>query len=203
MGEKMSEYETLIQRAQELHGEICPGVIMGTRMSISAMKKLNMDPLKPNDNLMVTVEVDRCMPDAIQAITGCTVGTRTLKCLDYGKFVATFTDVETGRKIRVSAKDDKLKSIPGLWAWFENISKLAREKNFPQVMAEKKSGIKKFSQMPDDELLLIEELEGVVAEIPGLPQKITICSVCGEHVMDGKELKIDDKDVCRSCADNS
>lgn len=129
MVKRMSDYEILLKRAQELHGEICPGVIMGTRMSIAAMKEFGMNPLKPNENLRVEVEVDRCMPDAIQAITGCTVGRRTLKCLDYGKFVATFMDMESGRTLRISARDDKVKSIPGLWTWFENVAELVKEKN--------------------------------------------------------------------------
>lgn len=195
----MSDYEILIKRAQELHGEICPGVIMGTRMSIAAMKKLNMDPLKPNDNIMVTIETDRCAPDAIQAIIGCSVGRRTLKCLDYGKFVATFTDMETGRRIRVSARDDKDDSISGLWTWFENISKLAKEGKMPQIMAEKKSAIERFSKMPDDEFILLEELNKEEVEIPGLPKEITTCTICGEHVMDVKEVKIDNEALCKSC----
>jgi formylmethanofuran dehydrogenase subunit E len=199
----MSDYEILINKAQKLHGEICPGVIMGTRMSMAAMKELNMNPLEPNENLIVCVEVDRCMPDAIQALTGCTVGRRTLKCLDYGKFVATFTDMETGRRIRVSARDDKIKSLPGLWTWFENVSKLAKEKNIPKIMEEKKSGIKKLSKMSDDELLLIEELDVEIPVITGLPKDITTCSICGEHVMDGKEFKINNKVVCRSCANEN
>jgi len=197
----MSDYKILLKRAQELHGEICPGVIMGTRMSIAAMKEFGMNPLKPNENLRATVEVDRCMPDAIQAITGCTVGRRTLKCLDYGKFVATFMDIESGRTLRISARDDKVKSIPGLWTWFENVAELSKEKNMEKIMEEKKSGVKKFSEMSDEELLLIEELDDKLPEIPGLPRDIIICSICGEHVMDGKEVKIGNEIVCRSCAD--
>lgn len=199
----MNHYEILIERAQALHGEICPGVIMGTRMSITAMNRLGMDPLEPNDDLMVSVEVDRCMPDAIQAITGCTVGRRTLKCLDYGKFVTNFLDVSTGKTIRISARDDKLRDVPGLWVWFENVAELAREKNMAKVMEEKKSAIKMLSNMSDDDLLLIEEFDGEVPQIPGLPMNIVVCSVCGEHVMDGKELHDNGEIVCRSCENKS
>nr|WP_319373501.1 FmdE family protein [uncultured Methanobacterium sp.] len=199
----MSNYETLIERAQSLHGEICPGVIMGTRMSMVAMEKLGMDPLEPNDDLMVSVEVDRCVPDAIQAITGCTVGRRTLKCLDYGKFVTTFIDVKTGKTIRISARDDKLKDVPGLWTWFENIAELAREKNMAKIMEEKKSAIGKLSGMSDDDLLLIEEFDGEVPLIPGLPKDIVVCSICGEHVMDGKQLQDNGEIICRSCENRS
>ena len=196
----MNDYEVLLNKAKDLHGEACPGVIIGTRMSIAAMKELNMDPLKPNENLMVTVETDRCMPDAIQAITGCTVGRRTLKCRDYGKFVATFVDVTNGETVRISARDDLDDSIPGLWAWFENVSKLAKEKNMPKVMEEKKSAVKKLSEMPDGDLLSVKKLQITDDEIIGIPQHIITCSVCGEHVMDKKEIIVDDKPVCQFCA---
>ncbi|HTX61314.1 MAG TPA: DUF4428 domain-containing protein, partial [Methanobacterium sp.] len=73
------------------------------------------------------------------------------------------------------------------------------EGNMSQVMEEKRSAIKKFSQMPDKEFLIIEELDKEQIEIPGLPKEITICSICGEHVMDKKEVKIDDETVCQSC----
>ncbi|WP_424353923.1 FmdE family protein [Methanobacterium sp. MBAC-LM] len=197
----MNDYEVLLNRAKDLHGEVCPGVIMGTRMSIAAMKKLNMDPLEPNENLIVTVETDRCMPDAIQAITGCTVGRRTLKCRDYGKFVATFVDMTTGEAVRVSAKDDLVDSTPGLWTWFKNVAELAKEKNMPKVMEEKKSAIKKLSEMPDEDLLSLVELQIDDTGIPGIPQHIVTCSVCGEHVMDKKEIIEDGKPVCQFCAD--
>lgn len=197
----MNDYEVLLNRAKDLHGEVCPGVIMGTRMSIAAMKKLNMDPLEPNENLIVTVETDRCMPDAIQAITGCTVGRRTLKCRDYGKFVATFVDMTTGEAVRASAKDDLVDSTPGLWTWFKNVAELAKEKNMPKVMEEKKSAIKKLSEMPDEDLLSLVELQIDDTEIPGIPQHIVTCSVCGVHVMDKKEIIVDGKPVCQFCAD--
>ncbi len=196
----MNDYEVLLNKAKDLHGEVCPGVIMGTRMSIAAMKELNMDPLEPNENLVVTVETDRCMPDAIQAITGCTVGRRTLKCRDYGKFVATFVDVTTGEAVRVSAKDDLVDSTPGLWNWFENVAELAKEKNMPKVMEEKKSAIKKLSERPEEDLLSLMRLQIDDTEIPGIPQHIITCSVCGEHVMDKKEIIVDDKPVCQFCA---
>jgi Formylmethanofuran dehydrogenase subunit E len=196
----MSDYEVLLTKAKDLHGEVCPGVIMGTRMSIAAMKKLNMDPMEPNENLIVTVETDRCMPDAVQAITGCSVGRRTLKCRDYGKFVATFVDMDTGKAVRASAKDDLVDSTPGLWAWFENVAELAREKNMPKVMEEKKSAIKTLSEMPDEDLLSLVELQVSDTEIPGIPSYIVTCSVCGEHVMDKKEIVVADKPVCQFCA---
>jgi XTP/dITP diphosphohydrolase len=70
-----------------------------------------------------------------------------------------------------------------------------------KVMEEKKSAIKKLSEMPDEDLLSLVELQIDDTEIPGIPHHIVTCSVCGEHVMDKKEIIVDDKPVCQFCAD--
>ena len=63
-------------------------------MTLAAMKALGMDPAVKNKNLIVYAEIDRCMTDAVQVITGCSLGHRSLKYIDYGKFAATFVDLE-------------------------------------------------------------------------------------------------------------
>ena len=68
-------------------------------------------------------------------------------------------------------------------------------------MEEKKSAIKKLSEMPDEDLLSLVELQIDGTEIPGIPQNIVTCSVCGEHVMAKKEIIEDGKPVCQFCAD--
>ena len=56
--------------------------------------------------LVVLVEIDRCATDAIQALTGVSLGKRTLKHVDYGKMAATFVDTASGRAVRVAARED-------------------------------------------------------------------------------------------------
>ena len=63
---------------------------------------------------MVYVEMDRCATDAVQSVTGCSLGHRTMKFMDYGKMAATFLNLRTGRAVRVVAREDsrnKAKSI--------------------------------------------------------------------------------------------
>ena len=198
----MDNYQILIERARNLHGEICPGVVLGTKMSMAAMKELGMDPTKHNKDLIVYVEIDRCITDAIQAITGCTLGQRNLKYRDYGKFIATFVDMATGRAIRVSARDDKLDSCPGFWTWLENTIEQNENNTSDQEKKDIEAAVEKLSKMSEKELLKIEEVKIEVPEndIPGFPQYITICSICGEHVIDQKEFVIGGEIICESCA---
>ena len=62
--------------------------------------------------LIVYVEIDRCATDAVQAVTGCSLGKRTLKFLDYGKMAMTFVNTETEQAVRVLAKDDARALVP-------------------------------------------------------------------------------------------
>ncbi len=42
---------------------------------------------KDRKSVIVFVETDRCATDAIQSVTGCSLGHRTMKFFDYGKMV--------------------------------------------------------------------------------------------------------------------
>ena len=178
----MDDYEILVEKAKKFHGGICPGIVMGTRMTIAAMKELGLDPKERSRDLIVYVEIDRCMTDAVQAITGCSLGHRSLKYVDYGKFAATFINMETGKAVRVSSIEDRSKDPSD------------------QTMEE---AIKKLATMPEEELLKLEEVQFEVPEndIPGLPKHKAVCSKCGERIMDGRDILMDGNVVCKACAD--
>ena len=102
-----TDLDLLLQKAKAFHGEICAGIVLGTRMTMIGMRELGMNPMEKNRNLIVYVEIDRCIADAIQAITGCSLGHRTLKYRPYGKFAATYVDLKTGSAVRVNVLEKK------------------------------------------------------------------------------------------------
>lgn len=57
-------------------------------------------------NVIIFVEMDRCATDAVQSVTGCSLGHRTLKFQDYGKMAATFLNLKTGKANRVIAREE-------------------------------------------------------------------------------------------------
>ena len=75
----MSDFDILLAKAKDFHGDLCAGIVLGTRMTMIGMRELGMNPMERNRNLIVYVEIDRCIADAIQAITGCSLGHRSLK----------------------------------------------------------------------------------------------------------------------------
>jgi ABC-type glutathione transport system ATPase component len=77
LGGPMNDYNFYLKKAGDFHGHICAGIALGTKVTLAAMKALGLDPGVRNKNLIVYVEIDRCMTDAVQAITGCSLGTRS------------------------------------------------------------------------------------------------------------------------------
>src|ERR1041385_5643825 len=60
---------------------------------------------KDRKRLVTYVEIDRCATDAVGVVTGCRLGKRALKFRDWGKVAATFVDLESGRAVRVVARE--------------------------------------------------------------------------------------------------
>lgn len=180
----MSDYEVLFQKAREFHGHVCAGIVLGTRLTIAGLRELRMNPHEYNKDLIVFMEIDRCGTDAVQAITGCSLGHRSMKFRDYGKFAATFVDLASGKAVRVAVN----------------------EKNRAQHdQMDPKEVLNVLATVPEDEILKIERVSITIPEddIPGMPRHKTVCSTCGERIMDGREVMHDGKVMCRNCANGS
>ncbi len=173
------ELDHYLEKARALHGGVCAGIVMGTRIALAGMRELGMDPDKRNRDLIVFVEIDRCMTDAAQAVTGATLGRRTLKYVNHGKFAATFLDLKTGRAVRIARRDVEFRKDEDMKEYFRNV--------------------------PEDELIELEEVEVELSDLdlPGFPQRTDECRQCGELIFDGRGVNRKDTLLCRHCADGS
>jgi formylmethanofuran dehydrogenase subunit E len=174
----MDDFELYLKKAGDYHGHVCAGIALGTKMTLAAMKVLGMNPGVKNKNLIVYAEIDRCMTDAVQVITGCSLGHRSLKYVDYGKFAATFVNLETGKALRASIKESFKSDGP-----IEEVSRI-------------------ISRTPDNEMVILQEVKIDISEtdLPGSPKKRAYCSICGERVMDGRDVTRNGRVMCRGCA---
>jgi formylmethanofuran dehydrogenase subunit E len=180
-----ADRDTLLRKAKEFHGEICAGIVLGTRMTMAGMRELGMDPLQSNRNLIVYVEIDRCIADAIQAITGCSLGHRTLKYKPYGKFAATYIDLSTGTAVRVNILEKKRTEKSGKEAMKEAVSILL--------------------DVPEEELMRITKVNVTIpdGDMPGMPKNRVRCHRCGEMIVDNKQVTSSDIVLCGNCAHGS
>lgn len=181
---EMSDYELLFNKAKDFHGHACPGIVLGTRLTIAGLRELGMNPKEPIRNLIVFMEIDRCGTDAVQAITGCSLGHRSLKHKDFGKFAATFVDTKTGKAVRVSIHEK---------------NRTEHDKLDPKEV------IKVLSKIPEEEILKIEHVMITIPkeDLPGFPVGKAVCSRCGEQISDSRQIVKNGKVLCRNCAGES
>src|ERR1041385_2685775 len=103
----MKTLDEYLRDAEIAHGHLCAGQVLGVRLAMLGLKKLQIDDPAGKDRkrLVTFVEIDRCATDAISVVTGCRLGKRALKFRDWGKMAATFVDLQAERAIRVAAKE--------------------------------------------------------------------------------------------------
>jgi formylmethanofuran dehydrogenase subunit E len=185
----MESLDALLKECEKLHGHMCAGQLLGARMALLGCNSLDIDDPRGADRrkLIVWVEIDRCMTDAISAVTGVRLGKRTLKYVDYGKVAATFLNTETKRAVRIVA--------------LEQARTLADER-YPDIADKRQRQFRAYSEAADDELFQTElvSLELSDFDAPGSPRSRVICAVCGEGVNDGREVVDASGDpLCRGC----
>jgi formylmethanofuran dehydrogenase subunit E len=182
------------------HGHICPGTAIGYRAGEIAVKKLR-SPRATDEELVAIVENDSCSVDAIQVITGCTMGKGNLIFKDHGKHVYTFMNRYTGEALRLSLN----KSIYEIDSNFAKLrDKVFFESTNPrdkQEFEKQKNQIsQKILDMPDKELFKIEQVK---IDIPKarIFQSIK-CAKCGELVAENRARVENGELVCIPCFHN-
>lgn len=186
----MKSLEEHLAETAAFHGGDCPGQTLGVRLARAGLKQIGIDdPLSDRwrKNIMVYVEIDRCAADALMIVTGCRVGKRTLKIVDYGIMAATFINLKTRRAVRVIAREEARSLAP---------------KYAPEETNKYEQQRQAYRVMPDEELLSFEEVKVTIPpqDLPGSPISRVACDRCGDHVIDMREVKIDGATLCRPCA---
>jgi len=184
----MKTLEEYIAFAAQSHGHMCPGQILGIRMAMLGLRSIGIDdPVVARKRLLTFVEIDRCATDAVSVVTGCRLGKRSLKFLDYGKVAATFVDLETGRAVRVAAREDARAKAKAM---------------FPAMSDASRAQLEAYKVMENDDLFDLRAVRVKLKpeDMPGHPRSRVTCAQCGEGVNDGRELRLGDRILCRSCA---
>ncbi|MBI5253696.1 MAG: hypothetical protein HY930_04775 [Euryarchaeota archaeon] len=114
--------EDVIKLAVKLHGHLAPGVALGIRMSSIALAKLGAN--RGSRKLVAISETHRCLADAMQAATGCTLGHGNAFVHDYGKLAITLGMADTKEGVRVALKKDAHAYSPLTKKWMMREGKL-------------------------------------------------------------------------------
>jgi formylmethanofuran dehydrogenase subunit E len=187
----MKTLDEYIALAAQNHGHMCPGQVLGIRMAMLGLKMLGIDdPIKHRKRLLTFVEIDRCATDAVSLVTGCRLGKRSLKFLDYGKVAATFVDLETNRAVRIVARDDSRQKAKEL---------------FPASLDSYKAQLEAYKAMDDRDLFALKSVRVNLQpeDLPGRPRSRVLCEQCGEGINDGRERRVKGRILCRHCVGES
>jgi formylmethanofuran dehydrogenase subunit E len=170
------------------HSHLCPRQVLGVRIGLLAARIFNSPPGEnPKKRLLAIVESDGCFSDGIEVATGCTLGHRRLRLQDYGKIAATFVDTLTNQAVRITPRID------------------IRERAYTCVPQEKRhyfAQLEAYQIMPDDELLSVQEVALIdsVEQILSRSGVRVQCSLCGEEIINERELIRNGQTLCISCA---
>lgn len=185
----MESFDELLEISTRIHGHICAGQVIGVRMSMIGLKAIGIKDPKGLDRkkIYVMVEIDRCATDAIQSVTGCSLGKRSMRWIDYGIMAATFVNLDTGRAVRVVAREE---------------SRELAKKYCPEIADKYARQLDAYRVMPQEELFTITEVTVNIPQqdMPGRPLKRIQCQSCGDWVQDCRDVEQDGKLLCRGCA---
>ena len=185
----MKTFDEYVELAEQAHGHICAGQILGLRMAIHGVELLGIeDPTgKDRKRLVTFVEIDRCATDAIPVVTGCRLGKRALKFRDFGKVAATFCDLHTDRAVRVAA--------------LESSKQRAREL-FPGIADKNQQQMRAYRQMPASDLFSVQWVKVAMnpEEFPGYKSARITCEECGEGINFQRQVERHGQVLCKSCA---
>jgi len=123
--------DTLILKIEEFHGYRSPGILIGCRMIEKSLRELGDTPY-----LNMVSETVVCLPDAVQLLTGCTMGNGFLQILDWGKFAVTAYDRTTLEGVRVWLNPERLEGYPLIKTWFERNRNGRPKPPFEELAAE-------------------------------------------------------------------
>ena len=90
----------LWEKAAAFHGHECPGLTIGYRASLYAIRLLDLT-FSDDEQVVCIAENDACGCDAIQAILGCSIGKGNLLFHLRGKQAFSFYHRTTGRSVRL------------------------------------------------------------------------------------------------------
>lgn len=182
----MRDLDEMLAFCAARHAHLCPRQVLGLRIGVAGTSRLGLETPRRDKRLLVIAETDGCFVDGLEAATGAASGHRTLRVEDYGKIAATFVDVLGGRAVRVAPRLD------------------VRSRAIDYAPGEKRhyfAQLHGYQIMPDEELLAVQEvqLSTPVEQIIGRPGVRTACAVCGEEIINGREIYVDGRALCRAC----
>jgi len=182
----MLDLTQYLSALQGLHDHLCPRQVLGIRIGLYGASLLN---ICAPQRMLCSIETDGCFADGVMVATGCSMGHRTMRLVDYGKIAATFVDSVTDKAFRVWPSADA-RNVALLYA--------------PECRDAWHAQLLGYQHMPNEALLCSEEVALTVSlkALIGRPGRRVTCHQCHEEIINQREAYQDGHLVCQYCAGN-
>lgn len=186
--------DVYMEESAARHHHLCPRQVLGIRMGLYGLMALGLTDTRyeprfhnKRKHLLTIVETDGCGADGVAVATGCYVGRRTLRVVDFGKMAVTLVNTKTDLAVRVIPRPDA-RSLARTYA--------------PDARSRWHAYLHAYQIIPDELLMSSQEvtLTQSIAEILSKPSARVNCEACGEEILNEREVSQDGRLLCRSCA---
>lgn len=182
----MTQLLDLLEQTETLHKHLCPRQVLGVRMGMLSAELLELKLPQNDKRLFTFVETDGCFADGVAVATGCTLGHRTLRLMDYGKPAATFVDTSTDRAIRIYPH-------PASRTAAANYCSEAKSRWHAMLIA--------YQQIAATELFCWQPVE-LTIDLKSIISRHGMrvnCAVCREEIINEREIIVDGQPLCHAC----
>ncbi|MDO8943293.1 MAG: formylmethanofuran dehydrogenase subunit E family protein [Desulfobacterales bacterium] len=165
---------------ESFHGYPAPGVLIGAKMVDIAMNRMPAGVL-----FDAVCESSKCLPDAVQLLTPCTLGNGWLRVVPLGRYALTLFDKRSGQGVRVYVDPVRLEPYPETQYWFFGTKPKRKDKSDQLIHEIRKA---------KDGLYGVQEVRvkpEFLSKAPSDPR--AICPECGEAYPAGHGP------ICRGC----
>jgi formylmethanofuran dehydrogenase subunit E len=184
--ETAQDLAACLEQLTRRHQRVCPRQVLGVRMGLLAGVLLGLDLPRRDKRLLVLVETDGCFADGISVATGCWLGRRTLRLVDYGRVAATFVDIESTHAVRVRPHPQ---------------ARMRALAYAPDAVDRWHAQLVGYQRMASAELLEVQSvrLTAPASQTIGQPGYYAMCVECREEVLNGREVMTTRGPVCPAC----
>ncbi len=164
---------SLWEKAAEFHGHKCPGLAIGYKVSLLALKHLEIKDDINDEDIVCIAETDACGVDAVQVILKATVGTGAMRIMYTGKQAFNIFNRKNDKKARFVLND-------------------------MQNFNSKKERMEYILSADEEKLFTIKEVKMDFPEKAKIFNSY-ICAECGEKTAENAVSLINGRYVCNSC----
>jgi formylmethanofuran dehydrogenase subunit E len=189
--------QEIIQQTISFHGHWCPGLAIGIRAAEWALQEIGK---ATDEEIVAVVETDMCAIDAIQYLTGCTLGKGNLIHKDYGKNAFTFYRRRDGKAARLVARPDLYEDAgPTLARLNTKMLDQGLSEEEGKLWQKTRAAISK--RIMEADLMDLFEIKRPVDPVPKMARILApmVCESCGETVMESRTRHLGGQLLCIPC----